>query len=86
MSDAKTKVFLSAVFAAVAAVKVLIKDGLQLSDLGALMDKYNTDAAFKQKMLDGWVAAGQVVNEAKSYSFFDLLDLVQYMRSEIAKL
>lgn len=79
MAVKETKEALNALVTLVAEFKRLAKDGIQLADFVAVVDKYNTDAAFRKIVDDGIAGAELISKELSSLNLFDGFELLRYV-------
>lgn len=86
MAVKETKEALAAGVALIAEFKKLAADGIQLADFVAVMDKYNSDAAFKQVVDDGINGINLVANELSHLNIFDGFELLRFVPELMKKL
>lgn len=86
MAVKETKEASYALVALIAEFKALTKDGVQLADFVAVVDKYNTDAAFKKIVDDGIAGAELISKELSSLNLFDGFELLRFVPELMKKL
>lgn len=86
MAVKETKEALAAAVALIAEFKKLGADGVQLADFVAIMDKYNTDAAFKKVVDDGIEGINLVAQELSRLNLFDGFELLRFVPELMKKL
>lgn len=64
-------------------LKALAADGIQWSDAGALIDKYNNDAAFNKVLSDGLTGIELIVGELSDISFIEGFQLINDLRNAL---
>lgn len=86
MAVKETKEALNALVTLIAEFKKLAGDGIQLGDFVAIVDKYNTDAAFKKVVDDGVAGAELIAQELSKLNLFDGFELLRFVPELMKKL
>lgn len=86
MAVKETKEAITAAVTLITEFKKLTADGIQLADMVAIIDKYNTDAAFKKVVDDGIEGINLVSQELSHLTLFDGFELLRFIPEVVKKL